>query len=84
MPTPTFTITNNTLVWQFPESYLFDPASTVTLGFQANLTPGTAGGTNVTNTYGASTIDAPTKAARRPAPEAPPPTPPWAAPPPLR
>ena len=63
MPTPTFTITTNTLIWQFPETYLFEPTSTVTLGFQAKLSPGSAGGTKVTNTYGAGTIDRTTKPA---------------------
>ncbi len=63
VPTPTFTISNNTLVWQFPETYLFEPTSVVTLGFQAKLTPGTAGGTSVTNTYGAGTIDPTTQPA---------------------
>ncbi len=63
MPTPTFTIAANTLVWQFPETYLFEPTSIVNLGFQANLTPGTPGGTKVTNTYGAGTIDPTTKPA---------------------
>ena len=67
VPSPTFTVTNTpagtTLVWQFPESYQFDPASTVTLGFEATLQPGTPGGTVVNNTYGAGTVDGPTKAA---------------------
>ena len=44
VPTPTFTITSDTLVWQFPETYLFEPTSVVNLGFEANLTPGTPGG----------------------------------------
>ena len=57
VPTPTFTVTANTLVWQFPETYLFEPTSVVALGFEANLSPGTPGGTTVTNTYGAFTAD---------------------------
>ena len=80
MPAPTFTITGTSLVWQFPETYLFDPTSVLTLGFQANLAPGTPAHTQVTNTYGAGTIDAPTKAALTCAGGATP-TPPSAAPP---
>jgi uncharacterized repeat protein (TIGR01451 family) len=63
VPTPTFTVTGSTLVWQWPTSYLFDPTSTVTLTFQANITPGTPGGTVVPNQYGAGSSDAPTMTA---------------------
>lgn len=52
-------------MWQFPESYLFDPTSTVTIGFEATTQPGTPGGTVENNTYGAGSIDAPTMSALR-------------------
>ncbi len=63
-PQPTFTpITDPTthqvtqLQWQFPESSPFYPTSVVTFTFKAHLLPGTAGGTAVSNTYGATTAD---------------------------
>ncbi len=63
-PTPTFTPTIDPtthlvtqLTWQFPESYAFLPTSVISFTIQANLAPGSAAGTPVTNTYGASTAD---------------------------
>jgi uncharacterized repeat protein (TIGR01451 family) len=45
------------LAWQFPASYAFLPGSRITISFQANLAPGTAAGTVVPNTFGATTSD---------------------------
>ncbi len=63
-PTPTYTATRDPgtgkvtrLTWQYPVDFLFLPTSTVTFGFQAQLSAGTAAGQTITNTFGASTTD---------------------------
>lgn len=51
------------LSWQYPDDFLFLPASSITFSFQAQLSAGTAAGQRITNTFGSSTQDQTARAA---------------------